>query len=168
MCFNKSKSASSNASSSVNRDERIALDGGSDALVLKEIAGGNNATANLNVQITDASGEVLALQNNFLTGAFGLVDNAFGVAEGALEGAGGLVAGALESLLSFAGERSDAALTFAAQSGQRADQFAASTQAAYASTVRDEMTNDLTQVLEKGMTTLAIIVGLYVAMQVLK
>ncbi|MFN4337934.1 hypothetical protein, partial [Parvibaculum sp.] len=146
MCFNKSKSASSNASSSVNRDERIALDGGSDALVLKEIAGGNNATANLNVQITDASGEVLALQNNFLTGAFGLVDNAFGVAEGALEGAGGLVAGALESLLSFAGERSDAALTFAAQSGQRADQFAASTQAAYASTVRDEMTNDLTQV----------------------
>ncbi|MFN3933636.1 MAG: hypothetical protein ACK4KX_03265 [Parvibaculum sp.] len=115
---------------------------------MKDISLGSSAT--MNVAISDMSPQVLALQQGFLADALGIVD-------GALSGAGNLVSDALDSILVFAKDNAD-----------RNTQFAQATQASYASAVRAEMTNDLTQVLEKGMTTIAIIVGLYFAMQVLK
>lgn len=46
--------------------------------------------------------------------------------------------------------------------------FARDTQAAYEGAVRDEMTNDLTQVIEKSMNVLLIAGALFVAWQVMK
>lgn len=79
MCFNSSKSSSANSSSSVNRDERIALDGGASAIVIKDIAAGRNSTATVNV--TDMSPEVLSLAEGFLSDAMNFVG---GVAQGAV------------------------------------------------------------------------------------
>lgn len=130
MCLSsKSKSSSSSSSSTVSRDERLAADGASSIVSVKDIGG------TLSLNVSDASPDVLALQGEFLQGAEGFLNNA------------------LASVFGLAGS---------------VQGFARDTQAAYADAVRDEMTNDLTQVLEKGLNTLLIVAGLYVAMQVLK
>lgn len=79
MCFNSSKSSSAQSQSTVNRDERIALDGGSSAIVIKDLASGGYSSATVNV--TDMSPEVIGLAQGFLSDAMNFVG---GVAQGAV------------------------------------------------------------------------------------
>lgn len=163
MCFNKSSSASSQASSQVNRDERMAADNGALALALKDIEGSNISLAFQNV-----SADVIASSNQLAKVA---LDRNTNVANTAIK-EGNKLAGkvvnladdAFSGVLDFAGD----VLGFAAASTNRSLGFAAETQAAFADTVRSEFTNDLTEVVNKAITAAAIIAGLYFAVRVLR
>lgn len=68
MCLSSSsKSSSASSTSTVNRDERIGLDGGSSSIVVKDLASGGHSSATVNV--TDMSPEVFSLAQGFLSDA---------------------------------------------------------------------------------------------------
>lgn len=163
MCFNKSKSSSKQESNVSNRDERMAADNFARVFSLKDIGtgSGNNQRTNVTLTANDLSLDAMMA-------SYAVVDKAVAgsaaLAKDVTKEGFDLAAAFGDAVFTFAGD----VLGFAAAADQRSDQFAMATQVAFADTVRSEMTNDITEVVNKAITAAAVIAGIYFIVQVMK